>query len=223
MKKMIAYFMLALVAFTLFSCNSVKQTVDSGKVSIIDKITKISLVENPELAGATFAKGVYTGYMLVKKDGKHEKEVKTLEDLYFELLQAENADEKPKLAAVNRAGLTVLRAALITKYGYVQGGLIADAVQIGGGIIDARIKKKLADTDEEKFMTAFIATLKDCVANTPVLEKEIEEECVNCDICERIKKELARNDLTEEERAEYEAMLKQYECDTVNFCGESAN
>ena len=222
MKKMIAYFMLALVAFTLFSCNSVKQTAESGKVSIIDKITKISLVENPELAGATFAKGVYTGYMLVKKDGKHEKEVKMLEDLYFELLQAEKADERPTLAAVNRAGLTVLRAAMIAKYGYVKGGLIADAVEIGGGIIDARIKKKLTQTDEEVFMTAFITTLKECVANTPVMEKELEEERINCDICERIKRELARDDLTDEERAEYEKMLKQYECGDVGFCGETS-
>ncbi len=220
MKKLTAYLMLMTVMFTLVSCNSVKPTTDSGKISVIDKITKVSLVKNPELAGSMFAKGVYTGYMLVKKDGKHVKEVETLEKLYFELLQAENADEKPKLAAVNRAGLTVLRAALTAKYG-IKGSLVADAVEIGGDIIDARIKKKLADTDEEAFMNAFITTLKECVANTPVIEKEIEEECVNCDIVERIKKELARDDLTAEERAEYEAMLKEYESsDGVGFCGE---
>ena len=159
--------------------------------------------------------------MLVKKDGKHEKEVKILEDLYLQLLQAETADEKPKLAAVNSAGLTVLRAAMIAKYGYVKGGLIADAVEIGGSIIDARIKKKLADADEEKFMTALISTLKECVANTPAIEKEIEEECINCDIVERIKRELARDDLTDEERAEYIKMLKEYESsDGVGFCGQ---
>lgn len=208
MKKLIACFMLALVAFTLLSCNSVNPTTE--KVSILDKVSKITLVDNPELAGDIFAKGIYTGYLLVKKDGKHEKEVKILEDLYLQLLQAEKADERPKLAAVNNAGLTVLRAAMIAKYGYVKGGLIADAVQIGGGIIDARVKKKLTDPDEEKFMTAFIATLKDCVANTPIIEKEIEEECVNCDVAEIIKRELARNDLTAEERAEYEAALKEY-------------
>ena len=219
MKKMIAYFMLALVAFTLFSCNSVNPTTE--KVSILDKVSKITLVDNPELAGDIFAKGIYTGYLLVKKDGKHEKEVKILEDLYLQLLQAETADEKPKLAAVNSAGLTVLRAAMIAKYGYVKGGLIADAVEIGGNIIDARIKKKLADADEEKFMTAFITTLKDCVANTPAIEKELEEECIDCDIVERIKRELARDDLTDEERAEYEKMLKQYESsDGVGFCGQ---
>lgn len=219
MKKIIAYLMLLLVAFTLVSCNSVKPT---EKVGILDKVTSVSLVKNPELSGEIFAKGIYTGYLLTKKDGKHEKEVKILEDLYFELLQAEKADERPTLAAVNRAGLTVLRAAMVAKYGYVKGGLIADAVQIGGGIIDARIKKKLSETDEEKFMTSFITTLKECVANTPVIEKEIEEECVDCDICERIKRELARDDLTDEERAEYEKMLKQYECGDVGFCGETS-
>lgn len=219
MKKIIAYLMLLLVAFTLVSCNSVKPT---EKVGILDKVTSVSLVKNPELSGEIFAKGIYTGYLLTKKDGKHEKEVKILEDLYFELLQAEKADERPTLAAVNRAGLIVLRAAMVAKYGYVKGGLIADAVQIGGGIIDARIKKKLSETDEEKFMTSFITTLKECVANTPVIEKEIEEECVDCDICERIKRELARDDLTDEERAEYEKMLKQYECGDVGFCGETS-
>lgn len=219
MKKIIAYLMLLLVAFTLVSCNSVKPT---EKVGILDKVASVSLVKNPELSGEIFAKGIYTGYILTKKDGKHEKEVKMLENLYFELLQAEKADERPTLAAVNRAGLTVLRAAMVAKYGYVKGGLIADAVQIGGGIIDARIKKKLSETDEEKFMTSFIATLKECVANTPVIEKEIEEECVDCDICERIKRELARDDLTDEERAEYEKMLKQYECGDVGFCGKTS-
>lgn len=219
MKKIIAFMMVALVAFLMVACNSVKPT---EKVGILDKVEKISLVKNPQLSGEIFAKGIYTGYLLVKKDGKHEKELKILEDLYFELLQAEKADERPTLAAVNRAGLTVLRAAMIAKYGYVKGGLIADAVEIGGGIIDARIKKKLTQTDEEVFMTAFIATLKECVANTPVMEKEIEEECIDCDICERIKRELARDDLTAEERAEYEKMLKQYECGDVGFCGESS-
>ena len=219
MKKMIAYFMLALVAFTLFSCNSVNSTTE--KVSILDKVSKVTFVDNPKLAGSIFAKGIYTSYLMLKKDGKHEKEVKILEDLYLQLLQAETADEKPKLAAVNSAGLTVLRAAMIAKYGYVKGGLIADAVEIGGSIIDARIKKKLADADEEKFMTAFITTLKDCVANTPAIEKELEEECIDCDIVERIKRELARDDLTDEERAEYEKMLKQYESsDGVGFCGQ---
>ena len=218
MKKLIACFMLALVAFMLFSCNSVNPTTE--KVSILDKVSKVTFVDNPELAGSIFAKGIYTSYLMLKKDGKHEKEVKILEDLYLQLLQAETADEKPKLAAVNRAGLTVLRAALIAKYGVI-GDLIADAVEIGGDILDARIKKRLAGADEEKFMTALISTLKECVANTPAIEKEIEEECINCDIVERIKRELARDDLTDEERAEYEKMLKQYESsDGVGFCGQ---
>lgn len=210
MKKIIAFIMIALVAFLMTSCTSVTSVKPTEKVGILDKVAKVSLVENPQLSGEIFAKGIYTGYMLIKQDGKNEKEVKILEDLYFELLQAEKADEKPSLAAVNRAGLTVLRAAMIAKYGYVKGGLIADAVQIGIEIINARIKKKLTPTDEEVFMSAFISTLKECVANTPIIAKEIEEECVNCNEEEILKRELARDDLTDEERAEYEAALKEY-------------
>lgn len=214
MKKLLFFLALTIVSISFIllitGCSSIGKT---EKVNVLDKVAKVSLVQNPELAASILAKGVYTGYLLIQKDGKHEKEIKAIQDLYFELLKAEQADEKPKLAAVNRAGLTVLRAAAIAKWGFVRGELLADATEVAGMIIDARIKKKISDTAEERFMSTFITVLKECVANTPALEKELEEDCINCDVCERIKRELARDDLTPEERAEYEAMLKQYQCD----------
>lgn len=216
MKKIIAFMMVAAVALMMLA------SCATQKVGVLDKITNTTLVNNPALAGTTLAKGLYTGYLLVKNNPKYDKETKAIEAMYLELLQAEKADEKPTIGAVNKAALTVLRAAAISKYGYVKGGLIADATNVAGTIIDARIKKRMSETDENVFMDALIAELKNCVANSPVMEKELEEECINCDICERIKRELARDDLTDEERAEYEKMLKQYECGDVGFCGESS-
>jgi len=206
MKKIIAFMMVAAVALMMLA------SCATQKVGVLDKITNTTLVNNPALAGTTLAKGLYTGYLLVKNNPKYDKETKAIEAMYLELLQAEKADEKPTIGAVNKAALTVLRAAVTAKYGYIKGGLIADATNIAGTIIDARIKKRMSETDENIFMDALITELKNCVANSPVIEKELEEECVNCDICERIKRELARDDLTDEERAEYEKMLKEYEC-----------
>ncbi len=206
MKKIIAFMMVAAVALMMLA------SCATQKVGVLDKITNTTLVNNPALAGTTLAKGLYTGYLLVKNNPKYDKETKAIEAMYLELLQAEKADEKPTIGAVNKAALTVLRAAAISKYGYVKGGLIADATNVAGTIIDARIKKRMSETDENVFMDALITELKNCVANSPVMEKELEEECIDCDICERIKRELARDDLTAEERAEYEKMLKQYEC-----------
>lgn len=216
MKKIIAFMMVAAVALMMLA------SCATQKVGVLDKITNTTLVNNPALAGTTLAKGLYTGYLLVKNNPKYDKETKAIEAMYLELLQAEKADEKPTIGAVNKAALTVLRAAAISKYGYVKGGLIADATNVAGTIIDARIKKRMSETDENVFMDALITELKNCVANSPVMEKELEEECIDCDICERIKRELARDDLTAEERAEYEKMLKQYECGDVGFCGESS-
>lgn len=216
MKKIIAFMMVAAVALMMLA------SCATQKVGVLDKITNTTLVNNPALAGTTLAKGLYTGYLLVKNNPKYDKETKAIEAMYLELLQAEKADEKPTIGAVNKAALTVLRAAAISKYGYVKGGLIADATNVAGTIIDARIKKRMSETDENVFMDALITELKNCVANSPVMEKELEEECIDCDICERIKRELARDDLTAEERAEYEKMLKQYECGDVGFCGETS-
>ena len=216
MKKIIAFMMVAAVALMMLA------SCATQKVGVLDKITNTTLVNNPALAGTTLAKGLYTGYLLVKNNPKYDKETKAIEAMYLELLQAEKADEKPTIGAVNKAALTVLRAAAISKYGYVKGGLIADATNVAGTIIDARIKKRMSETDENIFMDALITELKNCVANSPVMEKELEEECIDCDICERIKRELARDDLTAEERAEYEKMLKQYECGDVGFCGETS-
>lgn len=216
MKKIIAFMMVAAVALMMLA------SCATQKVGVLDKITNTTLVNNPALAGTTLAKGLYTGYLLVKNNPKYDKETKAIEAMYLELLQAEKADEKPTIGAVNKAALTVLRAAAISKYGYVKGGLIADATNVAGTIIDARIKKRMSETDENVFMDALITELKNCVANSPVMEKGLEEECINCDICERIKRELARDDLTAEERAEYEKMLKQYECGDVGFCGETS-
>lgn len=216
MKKIIAFMMVASVALMMLA------SCATQKVGVLDKITNTTLVNNPALAGTTLAKGLYTGYLLVKNNPKYDKETKAIEAMYLELLQAEKADEKPTIGAVNKAALTVLRAAAISKYGYVKGGLIADATNVAGTIIDARIKKRMSETDENVFMDALITELKNCVANSPVMEKELEEECIDCDICERIKRELARDDLTAEERAEYEKMLKQYECGDVGFCGETS-
>lgn len=216
MKKIIAFMMVAAVALMMLA------SCATQKVGVLDKITNTTLVNNPALAGTTLAKGLYTGYLLVKNNPKYDKETKAIEAMYLELLQAEKADEKPTIGAVNKAALTVLRAAAISKYGYVKGGLIADATNVAGTIIDARIKKRMSETDENVFMDALITELKNCVANSPVMEKELEEECIDCDICERIKRELARDDLTAEERVEYEKMLKQYECGDVGFCGETS-
>ena len=216
MKKIIAFMMVAAVALMMLA------SCATQKVGVLDKITNTTLVNNPALAGTTLAKGLYTGYLLVKNNPKYDKETKAIEAMYLELLQAEKADEKPTIGAVNKAALTVLRAAAISKYGYVKGGLIADATNVAGTIIDARIKKRMSETDENVFMDALITELKNCVANSPVMEKELEEECIDCDICERIKRELAHDDLTDEERSEYEKMLKQYECGDVGFCGETS-
>ena len=88
-------FTAAFFIFQLTGCNSITKT---EKVNVLDKVAKVSLVQNPELAASILAKGVYTGYLLIQKDGKHEKEIKAIQDLYFELLKAEQADEKDVVA-----------------------------------------------------------------------------------------------------------------------------
>lgn len=211
MKKLFAFiFMMAVCAVMVFAVVSCA----NKKVGVLDNVTKVSLVENPKTAGAVLAKGCYLGYMILQENpDKYDKEIATIEKLYAELLKAEEADGKPKLGDVNKAAIVVLRAAATAKYGIIYGGAIADATEMAGRIIDMRIKKKTDGMDENAFMDSFTATLKECVANRPTIQKEFEEECVNCDICERIKAELAKPDLTDEERAEWEAMLKEYECE----------
>jgi len=222
MKKFLVFFaLMAAVTLTVFCVSCANK-----KVSVLDDVTKVSLIQNPATAGSVMAKGCYMGYLILKADPqKYDKELKTLEALYAELMKAKQADENPKIGDINKAALTVLRAAATAKYGYVKGGLIADATDMAGKIIDLRIKKKMGEIDENAFMDAFTTTLQECVVNSPVLEKELEEECVNCDIVERIKAELANGSLTAEERAEYEAMLKMYESgesgSNPTFCGES--
>ena len=179
MKKFFVFFALMMAVALMVFCVSCA----NKKVNVLENVTKVSLVQNPATAGAIMAKGLYAGYLVLNTNPqKYEKEIATAQKLYAELLKAEMADENPKIGDVNKAALTVIRAAAIAKLGYVKGGALAEATEIAGRIMDAGIKRKSAGIDENAFMNSFVSTLKDCVANAPVLQKEFEEECANCDI-----------------------------------------
>jgi hypothetical protein len=157
MKKILSVLFALSLTVVMTGCSG------TGNKGFFGVVKNVLIGDDYEEAGRMVGKAGYTAYVIMKGDPKYDKYTKKAEEIYVALDNAENFDE----ASVNQIFLEVLRAALQTRYGYLEAEGITMAVRIGGAIADRMIIKNVSSTDAKLYLKGLKEGVDEARAETP--------------------------------------------------------
>ena len=157
MKKILSVLFALSLTVVMTGCSS------TGNKGFFGVVKNVLIGDDYEEAGRMVGKAGYTAYVIMKGDPKYDKYTKKAEEIYTALDNAENFDE----ASVNQIFLEVLRAALQTRYGYLEAEGITMGVRIGGAIADRMIVKNVSSADAKLYLKGIKEGIDEARAETP--------------------------------------------------------